>query len=86
MATLIVYAELPEEVKFFIVLDGDLTEEDHAHLRGANNKFINSDESTDDMNWLSEKLSDDWKNCQHDMSDGHITEDITHVYYAGFIL
>jgi|WetSurMetagenome_2_1015567.scaffolds.fasta_scaffold1443765_1 hypothetical protein len=97
--TLLIWEEVPEDTKLFLIPNEDLPEQYREVFTAAQDKFINSDDDVDATNqiccMLGKPEHSDPRHLavagtlccyQLDKSEPIVGKVITHVYYTGFML
>lgn len=90
--TLLVYSEMPEQVRFFVIPNDQLDDNAITMLTKANDCMVNAGEENEGTEFLSYALSEEnnsdasWMQYEHDIGDGPILKTISRVFYSGFWL
>lgn len=99
--TLIIWEEVPEDTKLFLIPNKDISYEHFVFMKMAHGKLINSDEMNDGLKFLNVALADpeycydeDMKKyagifCAYQVDKSHPVlqnTNISKVYFSGFIL
>jgi hypothetical protein len=96
--TLLIYEEVPENTRLFLIPNEEITDEQDKVLKACQNKFVNSDDHTDEMDTLSELIAKKKEHCRDgskhaclwgDYEEGKekpLKGTITRVFISGFML
>jgi hypothetical protein len=77
---LLIYLHIPEGHKAYLIENP--SEEQLEHLSGANDKFINCDDTNDSMEYICKTLDSDWKNFEVELPVMNIDK----VFISGFYM
>jgi hypothetical protein len=64
--TLLIYSEVPEDTKFYLIPDSEINDEQRALLNEAHGRMVNSDEMNDGMRFLNDALCPEEHSCDEE--------------------
>ena len=97
-STLIIYEEVPEKTKLFVIPNSEITEQQRAWLQETHNNLINCDDMNDGMRFFNTAISSEkpeegfeefkaiWEGKEIDNKEPLTNANITNVYITGFVL
>ncbi len=97
-STLLIYEEVPEKTKLFVIPNSEITEQQRAWLKECQNRFINSDDENDGMLFINTAISNEkpeegfeafraiWKDKEVSVEAPLTDANITNVYVTGFVM
>ena len=96
--SLLIYEEVPENTRLFIIPNEKITDEQQAVLEACHNKFVNQDDQTEEMDVLAELICKEKKHCRkgathacqwagyEHSNDQPLKYTVTRIFISGFIL